>query len=123
MSTLWGLGLGLADSAFYVLCRKSYQTYLEANKLNSNVSQTDIWMYIVVASIIGLCTPIAYLWAAYRVSGLIDIHIIRCLVSVFLALIYSQYGVKDTINGYKMAGLILSAIGLFLVMFSSSYAS
>ena len=123
MSALWGLGLGLADSLFFVLARKAYDTYILSNKLNSKLTTFDIWQYVLLGSLIGVATPIAYLWAAYNVTGLIDIHLYRCVISAFFATCYSHYAFNDTINGYKLIGAGLSAIGLLFVIFSTMYKS
>jgi uncharacterized membrane protein len=123
MSALWGLGLGLADSLFFVLARKAYDIYIQSNKLNSMLTAVDIWQYVFLGSLIGVLTPIAYLWAAYNVTGLIDIHLYRCVISAFFAILYSHYAFDDTINGYKLIGAGLSAIGLLFVIFSTMYKS
>jgi uncharacterized membrane protein len=123
MSALWGLGLGLADSLFFVLARKAYDTYIQSNKLNSMLTTLDIWQYVILGSLVGVLTPIGYLWAAYNVSGLIDIHLYRCVISAFFAIIYSHYAFKDTINGYKLIGIGLASIGLLFVIFSTMYKS
>jgi hypothetical protein len=123
MSALWGLGLGLADSLFFVLARKAYDIYIQSHKLNSTLTTFDIWQYVLLGSFIGVLTPIAYLWAAYNVTGLIDIHLYRCVISAFFAILYSHYAFDDTINGYKLIGAGLSAIGLLFVIFSTMYKS
>ena len=123
MSAIWGLGLGLADSLFFVLARKAYDTYIQSNKLNSILTTFDIWQYVLLGSLIGVVTPIAYLWAAYNVTGLIDIHLYRCVISAFFAILYSHYAFNDTINGYKLIGAGLGAVGLMFVIFSTMYKS
>ena len=123
MIAVWGLGLGLADSLFFVLARKAYDIYIQSHKLNSKLTTFDIWQYVLLGSFIGVVTPIAYLWAAYNVSGLIDIHLYRCVISAFFAILYSHYAFDDTINGYKLIGAGLSAIGLLFVIFSTMYKS
>ena len=123
MSAIWGLGLGLADSLFFVLARKAYDTYIQSHKLNSMLTTFDIWQYVLLGSLIGAVTPIAYLWAAYNVTGLIDIHLYRCVISAFFAILYSHYAFNDTINGYKLIGAGLASVGLLFVIFSTMYKS
>ena len=123
MSALWGLGLGLADSLFFVLARKAYDIYIQSHKLNSMLTTFDIWQYVLLGSFIGVATPIAYLWAAYNVTGLIDIHLYRCVISAFFAILYSHYAFHDTINGYKLIGAGLATVGLLFVIFSTMYKS
>lgn len=117
-----GIGLGLADSLFFVCARKAYDMYIQSNRLNSKITSTDIWQYILYGSLIGSLTPIGYLWAAYYDSGLIDIHLYRCLVSALLAVVYSYYVYKDSINGYRLIGMGMATIGLAFVLFSTMFA-
>jgi len=121
MSLLWGLGLGLGDGVFYGLARDSYDIYLKANKLNSVFSSFDIWKLLLSGALLGLVAPLGYLWAAYSVGGLLDVHIIRCLVSALFSIAFSSYVFEDTINGWRYIGLGLSFLGLFFIILSTQH--
>lgn len=121
MSLLWGLGLGLGDGIFYVLARETYDIYLKANKLNSIFTSSDIWKVLFSGALLGILAPLGYLWAAYSVGGLLDVHIIRCLVSLLFSIAFSSYVFKDTINGWRYIGLGLAFLGLFFVILSTQY--
>jgi len=121
MSLLWGLGLGLGDGIFYALARDTYDIYLKANKLNAVFTTVDIWKLLLSGALLGILAPLGYLWAAYNVGGLLDVHIIRCLVSALIAIAFSSYVFKDAVNGYRDIGIGLSMLGLFFVILSTQY--
>jgi len=120
MSLLWGIGLGLADGLFYAVARETYDIYLKNNRLYSSFSITDIWRLLFLSVCISVIAPFGYLWAAYSVVGLLDVHIYRCLISALLALCFSSYVFKDTVNGYKNIGLFLCSIGFLFVILSTT---
>lgn len=123
MSLLWGIGLGLSDSVFYALARKTYDMYLKKNSLYYTFESGDLWRPLCMSALICVIVPIGYLWAAYSVGGLLDVHIYRCLVSSILALCFSSYIFKDSVNGYKNIGLFLCSIGFLFVILSTMYAN
>jgi len=120
-SVLWGLFLGLGDGVFYGLARETYDTYLDANKLNSLLTEFDIWKMLGLGAVLGLCAPLGYLWAGSSVGGLLDVHIYRCLISAIFAILFSSYQYDDTVNGYRAIGILMSTIGFFFILLSSSY--
>ena len=121
MSLIWGVGLGLADGVFYALARETYDIYLKQNRLYSSFKRSDIWRFLSMSVFICIIVPLGYLWAAYSVDGgLLDVHMYRCLISSILALCFSAYLFKDTINGYKNIGLFLCFIGFLFVILSPS---
>ena len=121
LPVLWGLGLGLGDGVFYALARDSYDVYLKTNKLNSVLTSVDIWKLLGLGAVLGLIAPIGYLWAAYSVGGLLDVHIYRCLVSAIFALCFSSYIFKDSVNGYRDIGLGLCSLGFLFILLSTKY--
>ena len=122
-SLMWGLFLGLGDGVFYGLARDTYDLYVNANKLNSLLTEFDIWKMLGLGAVLGILAPLGYLWAGSSVGGLLDVHIYRCLVSALFAICFSSYSFGDTVNGYRAVGILLSIIGFFFILLSTSYAS
>ena len=118
MSLFWGLGLGLGDGIFYALARDSYEIYLKTKKLNTFYTSFDIWKLILSGALLGLLAPLGYLWAAYSVGGLLDVHIIRCLVSALISILFSSYVFKDTVNGWTFCSFCIIQMQIKRVIIS-----
>uniref|UniRef100_A0A6C0KY09 EamA domain-containing protein n=1 Tax=viral metagenome TaxID=1070528 RepID=A0A6C0KY09_9ZZZZ len=124
MALVWGLGLGLLDATFFGLARESYKSWSRLASPNAtDADMTRVWTVLGGAGAVGgILAPLMYLWAAYSVGSLVEIHIYRCVVSVLVSLLLGAFVFQDTINGFRALGVLFSMLGLVLVLSSSAFA-
>lgn len=117
------IGLGLIDFTFFVLIHEAYKTWTKLQRPNvTDELNIRLWALLGCAGFLGgLLAPIIYIWACYNGGSITEIHIFRTSISLLLSLIMGFYIFKDSINGLRIFGLLLSVIGFALVMFSSEY--
>lgn len=122
-SILWGLGLGVIDGALYSLIRESYQLWNRNARANGSANaMTDFWQNMILATIIGgFVFPYFYFWAAYSIGSIAEIHIYRCMISLFISLFIGTFVYQDSINGFRSLGLLFTFIGISLVLISTAY--
>jgi hypothetical protein len=120
---IWGLGLGVADGTFFALMREAYGSWVKLQDLHPpKETHTQMWFALMGAGLTGgICVPLLYLWAAYSIGSLIEVHIYRCIISVLLALLFGSFMFKDGLNGFRALGVLFSMLGLFLVLGSSAW--
>jgi EamA domain-containing membrane protein RarD len=120
---IWGLGLGIADGTFFALSREAYSAWSKLQRPNAGKeSNTRLWASLVGAGAIGgIAVPLMYLWAAYSIGSLIEVHIYRCIMSVLFSLLFGSFIFKDTVNGFRALGVLFSMLGLVLVLSSSAW--
>jgi hypothetical protein len=120
---IWGLGLGIADGTFFALMREAYGSWLKLQDLYPpKETKTQMWFALMGAGLTGgICVPLLYLWAAYSIGSLIEVHIYRCIISVLLSLLFGSFMFKDGLNGFRALGVLFSMLGLVLVLGSSAW--
>ena len=120
---IWGLGLGIADGTFFALMREAYGSWLKLQDVYPpKETKTQMWFALMGAGLTGgICVPLLYLWAAYSIGSLIEVHIYRCIISVLLSLLFGSFMFKDGLNGFRALGVLFSMLGLVLVLGSSAW--
>ena len=122
---LWGTGLGIVDGTVFSLMREAYNAWIKLQRPNATEStNTRMWVNLGgAAGLGGILMPIIYLWAAYSVGSLMEVHIYRCIVSVLCALLVGTFAFNDTINGFRALGVFFSILGLALVLTSTAWGN
>ena len=124
-AVLWGTGLGIVDGTVFSLMREAYNAWIKLQRPNATEStNTRMWVNLGgAAGLGGILMPIIYLWAAYSVGSLMEVHIYRCIVSVLCALLVGTFAFNDTINGFRALGVFFSILGLALVLTSTAWGN
>ena len=122
-SLIWGVGLGIADGTFFALMREGYDAWNKMQRPNATKDSTSkFWLALGAgAGVGGIVMPLMYIWAAYSLGSLIEIHIYRSIFSVVFSILFGSFMFKDTLNGYRALGVLFSLLGLVLVLGSTAW--